>query len=358
MPVDAAVTEARKAVSFSARNSVEWATPVLFMSSSDGALFDIDKTVPVAPLPSPPKPKLLDANRTRAAVGVGVLLLIAAVAFVVRPDGGHVTSPTTPTTAQGLSLASTDGPSTDVSDLPPSPAVAPIGRDGRQFVSAAEAWKLGLLRSNKPDYGEAAIAIPSELLTVEASSTLPRQGAVKYDATNLIDRNLATAWAEGVGGLGVGSTLRFSLAVPMQVDRIEVWPGWQTTIPCWSQMNARPTQLTATANPVDGDPVTISSAPTGPDPQSRLAIDLPHSGTYSEITLTIDAVAAGTKCNYRGPFDDTNISEIRFFGYDFCGGINEVADGEWAIRNGELVPIPVVVAPPITDAGPRIAYTC
>jgi hypothetical protein len=42
MPVDAAVAEARKAISLSASNSVEWGTPVLHMRSPDGALFRID----------------------------------------------------------------------------------------------------------------------------------------------------------------------------------------------------------------------------------------------------------------------------------------------------------------------------
>lgn len=39
LPIDAAVAEARKAVSVSSRSSVEWATPVLHMSAPDGMLF-------------------------------------------------------------------------------------------------------------------------------------------------------------------------------------------------------------------------------------------------------------------------------------------------------------------------------
>jgi hypothetical protein len=44
MPVDAAVSEARKAVRLSARDSVEWGTPVLHMRSPDGVLFRVDTT--------------------------------------------------------------------------------------------------------------------------------------------------------------------------------------------------------------------------------------------------------------------------------------------------------------------------
>jgi hypothetical protein len=43
-PVDAAVAEARKAVSLALPTSVEWATPVLHMRSPDGILFDLKGT--------------------------------------------------------------------------------------------------------------------------------------------------------------------------------------------------------------------------------------------------------------------------------------------------------------------------
>lgn len=62
MPIDASVAEARKAVRLSARNSVEWGTPVLHMRSPDGALFNLDtsrfaarpksEAAPVPPAPS------------------------------------------------------------------------------------------------------------------------------------------------------------------------------------------------------------------------------------------------------------------------------------------------------------------
>jgi hypothetical protein len=41
MPVDAAVAEARKAISLSVNNTVEWGTPVLHMRAPDGKLFNI-----------------------------------------------------------------------------------------------------------------------------------------------------------------------------------------------------------------------------------------------------------------------------------------------------------------------------
>lgn len=44
MPVDGAVAEARKAISFAVNNTVEWGAPVLYMRSADGVLFDLAET--------------------------------------------------------------------------------------------------------------------------------------------------------------------------------------------------------------------------------------------------------------------------------------------------------------------------
>lgn len=42
LPVDAALAEARKGISFALPGSLEWGTPVLFMRADDGRIFDID----------------------------------------------------------------------------------------------------------------------------------------------------------------------------------------------------------------------------------------------------------------------------------------------------------------------------
>ncbi len=46
-PVDAALTEARKAI-FANGNDVEWGTPVLYMRSPDGRIFDVERVVGVS----------------------------------------------------------------------------------------------------------------------------------------------------------------------------------------------------------------------------------------------------------------------------------------------------------------------
>jgi hypothetical protein len=51
MPADAAVAEARKAVSMAVTNTIEWGTPVLYMRSPDGVLFNLTSTSKLAALP-------------------------------------------------------------------------------------------------------------------------------------------------------------------------------------------------------------------------------------------------------------------------------------------------------------------
>lgn len=54
MPVDAAVAEARIAISVALTNTIEWGTPVLFMRSPDGVLFNIKKKGKEGPAPQEP----------------------------------------------------------------------------------------------------------------------------------------------------------------------------------------------------------------------------------------------------------------------------------------------------------------
>ncbi|HEU5198190.1 MAG TPA: CHAT domain-containing protein [Ktedonobacterales bacterium] len=43
LPVDAALAEARTAISLSVQNSLEWGTPVLYLRAQDGVLFDVER---------------------------------------------------------------------------------------------------------------------------------------------------------------------------------------------------------------------------------------------------------------------------------------------------------------------------
>ncbi len=97
VPVDAAVSEGRRQMYFEDRNSLDWAIPVLFMRSPNGALFDFAKGAaqpvvvvdpPVPPRPDPELPPRQDGPRPDppqrwtwkgwAAAAVGIFALVVA----------------------------------------------------------------------------------------------------------------------------------------------------------------------------------------------------------------------------------------------------------------------------------------
>ena len=58
LPVDAAVTEARQSIGFAIQGSIEWVTPVLYMRSPDGKLFDVQAGAAPPAKQAAPLPKL------------------------------------------------------------------------------------------------------------------------------------------------------------------------------------------------------------------------------------------------------------------------------------------------------------
>ena len=75
LPVDAAVSEARQAVSLAVTNTVEWGTPVLHMRAPDGLLFDLAAVrsccAPAIVLAPPAQPARARRSVPNAAVRSG-----------------------------------------------------------------------------------------------------------------------------------------------------------------------------------------------------------------------------------------------------------------------------------------------
>lgn len=92
LPVDAAVAEARKAISLDNDRSLEWGTPVLFMRAPDGRIFDVTpspepaKAAPVVnPLPEPTKPDPTPAPRTQALAAPAAKIAIPHIVTGAAP---------------------------------------------------------------------------------------------------------------------------------------------------------------------------------------------------------------------------------------------------------------------------------
>ncbi len=128
MAVDEAVVAARQAISLAVTNSVEWGTPVLYMRTSDGVLFEMTEMPPATPPPAEvegllaaakqkpdapakgaaprttqPKRSPLPARFWQVAAGVAVLLVVLVIAIIAALNGKNGAG--TPTAAPSRTVA-------------------------------------------------------------------------------------------------------------------------------------------------------------------------------------------------------------------------------------------------------------
>jgi CHAT domain len=115
-PVDAAVSEARKAI-FVEQGTTEWATAVLFMADTEVQLFDFVPP-PVAPAPPAPAPSAPQRRRWPALVGLAVVALVAVIVWAATRGGGR--------DAAGGVAASSAAASTGSSQTPSAGPVAAL----------------------------------------------------------------------------------------------------------------------------------------------------------------------------------------------------------------------------------------
>ena len=141
LPVDASVAEARKAVSFAIADTAEWGTPVLFMRTSDGRVFDVGRAAQV-PWPAP------------ALVSTSAESPVSPVPREVALGVSEVVLPTPREPAQQV----TAQPS-PITVVQPTPATAPNrvrsrrhGRPGygRPWVDWWAWWRSWWLFSSRP----------------------------------------------------------------------------------------------------------------------------------------------------------------------------------------------------------------
>ena len=132
-PIDAALAEARRAI-FGSGNDIEWGTPVLYMRSSDGLLFDVDHTaattrpadqLPTKPAEEPSLPLPLSTPVYRGTESSTEDLLVDE-APAEEPSGEHGSADTPVGESEvddGLVAPARDTTSPDDDGGPATPAV-------------------------------------------------------------------------------------------------------------------------------------------------------------------------------------------------------------------------------------------
>jgi hypothetical protein len=73
-------------------------------------------------------------------------------------------------------------------------------------------------------------------VSVNTSSTLGKQGAYNYNASNLIDGKDATAWSEGVAGDGIGEWIEFTITSNFSIGSSwQIGNGYNRNKEVWQQ---------------------------------------------------------------------------------------------------------------------------
>lgn len=142
-------------------------------------------------------------------------------------------------------------------------------------------------------------------MTATASSTLKPQQGNSYDASNIVDGSMDTAWVEGASGLGIGESVTISLDSKTEIMGFGIYAGYMKDLNSFMN-NGYPVEVT-----VDFDGGYYYTVTLEPEYDDRY-----HHGTwftldkvnYTDIvTITINDAVAGSK------YDDVCISEFTLF---------------------------------------------
>ena len=252
----------------------------------------------------------------------------AATVGPTEPLGG--VSPTTGSATGLTTTAPVSSPETSAATATTTrPSSVPVTGDG----------------SASPDDGKVVLAnrldsagfyyVDTAYFEVAADSVSPPDASgTEYEASNVVDGDLSTAWQEGDKGrdeLGLNSQLSFEFDdglgfASTKFEIVDVYAGWQSPQPCLYERHARPTEVSVVAyTPTDREFPELfpekHEAKSQPliteNGRTFLRVQLP-AVSYTHMTLTVTGVEPGDTCGGAAPFDDMLISEVQFAGYDVC----------------------------------------
>jgi len=150
---------------------------------------------------------------TSLALGAALLIGLLILAFVFYTivarslDGGESIAP----------YAGQEGIPATISTTPPQ--TTPVTDESGAIVASAD-----------DATGSTTTTIPALLVRPKAtvsSSALKPTSSASFQATNLLDSDLATPWLEGAEGVGLGEWVKFEFAQPLELDRLEIANGYQ-----------------------------------------------------------------------------------------------------------------------------------
>ena len=145
--------------------------------------------------------------------------------------------------------------------------------------------------------------------TVTSSSSLTSEGKNSYQASNIDDYNLHTAWVEGVEGSGINEWVEFRFDPKnwqdskLEIDGLFLYNGYRKSPKSWKE-NARIKQLKVSINGNDFKLLELHDAVN----QQSISFEPIALSTLQTIRFTILEVYEGEK------YQDTALSELRLSG--------------------------------------------
>lgn len=160
LPVDAAVDEARRAISVSVPNSLEWGIPVLFMRSPDGRIFAMDEWARTTARPAVPQ----------AEPGSAESAPVQPIPVPIPPDDDKVVANATPAVDKAAQQATEtqSGTSTDRRAASPTQPAATLPAEQRAPTSRP------LVRAPTAGSDAAKQVVPKELALRTDSAARPQ----------------------------------------------------------------------------------------------------------------------------------------------------------------------------------------
>jgi hypothetical protein len=265
-PVDAAVAEGRKAIKLADSSTMEWATPVLFMRSPDGVLFDIEKPIPAAPpLPKPvskpPSNKTDDAvpapkrqapvtpapvaqksgmsNAMKGALGAAVGLVLIVLAYFISSSILSSEAKIPPIAEKGYSvkqatdiveraglmvapdtvgIASSESEGVVLRTDPPEGINYDVDKEVRLVVSNGTIELESLEGKTEDEIRRLFETLPVSIMAVKNVVTLPAQGIAdgtfvrsEPDANNTIPHDTAFTLYMGASGIPIPELVSLDL---------------------------------------------------------------------------------------------------------------------------------------------------
>ena len=144
-----------------------------------------------------------------------------------------------------------------------------------------------------------SVAINKGVVRATSSSALKESDRV-YSASNIVDGDNTTCWADGVSGLGIGESITISFDKNYEINGFRIFNGHQKSEDLFNK-NSRPIALRVIGSDGSNEVYSFEDTIYEQDVTFKKPINV------NSIKLVIEKVARGSK------YEDTCIAEVIFF---------------------------------------------